>query len=169
MRADKNQRGVTLTELMVAVSIVMILAGTGMATFYSQLPHHQLKAAVREFMGDVWLARQQAATENRQYAVKFISPTAYQVVRGDRETLQQSQSFISILTRDYRGTDGGRSYVEFLVPLMAPVFRPDGTISSWDGGQGAFLSRGPDDVFFVNTHNEAKTVSVSRLGRIRVQ
>ena len=169
MHRIRNQKGLTLTELMIAVSIAVLLAGAGMVTFSGQLPSLQLKAAARDYVADVWRARQRAVNENRQYAVQFLSPTSYRIVRGDQEILRQSGTLVPILTRDFREGQAGRSHVQYLVPETAPVFRPDGMISRWDGGLGGFDAGAPDELLFTSTENRTKTVSISRLGRIKIQ
>jgi len=75
-----NQKGFTLTELMVAVSIVVILAAVGVGTFVSSLPRYHLNATARDLVSNMRMARQLAATQNATYSIQFLSTTTYSIL-----------------------------------------------------------------------------------------
>jgi len=76
----KNQKGFTMAELMIAVSIVIILAAVGVGTFYSSLPRYRLNAAARDLVSNMRMARQMAATQNSSYSIQFLSTTSYSIL-----------------------------------------------------------------------------------------
>lgn len=75
-----NQRGLTLPELMVVISIITILGAIGIGTFVNSMPHHHLNAAARDLVSDIRMARQKAATENVPYSIQFLSTTTYTIL-----------------------------------------------------------------------------------------
>lgn len=164
-----DQRGFTLTELMTVLAILTVLAGIGAGSFMSSLPRYRLNATARDLVSDMRLARQQAATENWQYAVRFTSTSSYEVVRGDQPQLQSSGSLISVISRSNEESGIGRREIHWSLPVRMPVFHPDGVISSWDSQSGTFQIALPDPVVLSNPGGEIKTVTLSRFGRIKIQ
>lgn len=75
-----DQRGLTLPELMITISIVMILSMIGVASFSSSLPLYHLKASARDLVSDMRMARQQAATQNVSNSLQFLTTTSYTVL-----------------------------------------------------------------------------------------
>lgn len=164
-----NQRGFTLTELMTALAILTVLAAIGAGSFMSALPHYRLNATARDLVSDMRLARQQAATENWQYAIRFTSASSYEVIRGDQPQLESSGSWISVIIRSNEEGGTGRRDIRFSLPVRMPVFHPDGLISSWGPGGGSYNTDLPDPVILNNPGGEIKTVTMSRFGRIKIQ
>jgi len=72
----RNQRGLTLIELMVVVAIIGILSGVATVSHLSHLPHKRLMGAVNEVMSDMRYARAQAAREGKHYMVCFYPGTS---------------------------------------------------------------------------------------------
>jgi prepilin-type N-terminal cleavage/methylation domain-containing protein len=75
-----DQKGLTLPELIITISIVMILSMIGVASFSSSLPLYRLKAIARDLVSDMRMARQQAATANVSYSIQFLTTTSYTVL-----------------------------------------------------------------------------------------
>ena len=164
-----NQRGLTLTEMMTVLAILTILATIGVGSFMSSLPRYRLNATARDLVSDMRLARQQAVTENRQYAVRFTSTSSYEVVRGDQPQLQSSGVLTPVIIRSNMESGAGRGEIRFSSPVRMPVFHPDGLISSWDSESGTFQTDLPDSVTLNNSNGLIKTVTLSRVGRIKIQ
>lgn len=82
----QKQAGFTLVELMVAVAIAAILAGTGAAYTLASLPYNRLKNAARVLYSQMQQARFSAIKENRQWQIVFPGGGAgagtYQIVSG---------------------------------------------------------------------------------------
>ncbi|HET6466297.1 MAG TPA: GspH/FimT family pseudopilin [Nitrospiria bacterium] len=79
-KALSNQKGFTLVELMVTVSIVIILAAVGVGTFFNSLPRYRLNAAARDLVSNMRMARQTAATQNTPYSIQFLTTTTYSIL-----------------------------------------------------------------------------------------
>jgi prepilin-type N-terminal cleavage/methylation domain-containing protein len=75
-----NQKGLTLTELIVTVSLITILAAVGVGTFFNSLPRYRLNAAARDLVSNMRTARQMAATQNISYSIQFLSTTTYSIL-----------------------------------------------------------------------------------------
>lgn len=164
-----NPKGMTLIELLTVLMILAVLFSIGAGTFGPRYSRYQLKTMARDLVSDMRLARQQAASENWQYAVRFISETSYEVVRGDQPLLQSSQSLIPVIVRNRKEDRGGRWDVDWIVPERAPVFQPDGVITSWKPDDGSYSTELPDPIVLTNSQQEEKTVTLSRFGRIKIE
>ncbi len=70
-----DQQGVTLTELVVALAIVMITAAIGIPMYVSNIPHQRLKAAGQDLITNLRLARGKAVATNQPYLVCFDTST----------------------------------------------------------------------------------------------
>jgi prepilin-type N-terminal cleavage/methylation domain-containing protein len=163
-----SQKGLTLTELMVAISIVAILAMVGVASFSNSLPRYRLNATARDLLSDMRMARQLAATENRQYAVQFLTTTSYKVVHGNQPLIQSSTSFPAYTGKDNVKANTG---VSWTMPAMMPLFQPNGLISRWDPSSNIVSAGAPDAIVLTNNAVpvDTKTVVIGTSGRIRIQ
>jgi len=158
-----GQKGLTLPEVMVVISIVALLALIGVSSFSGSLPLYRLKASARDLVSDMRLARQQAATENWQYAIKFLTPNTYDLVRGDNPLIQNSGAFVTV-----KSVTAGRD-VTWTMPAGMPLFQPNGLISRWDPLSNAVSAVAPDSIVMTDYNADTKTVVIGTSGRIRVE
>jgi prepilin-type N-terminal cleavage/methylation domain-containing protein len=159
-----DQNGLTLPELMIVIGIVAILGLIGVSSFSSTLPTYRLKATARDLVSDMRLARQQAATENRQYAIQFLTPTSYAIVRGaDHALLQSATSLVTAKT-----VTAARD-ISWAMPVAMPIFQPNGLIGSWDPSSNTVSAGAPDWVALTNPDADTKTIIIGASGRIRIQ
>lgn len=159
-----NQKGLTLAELMIVISVVAILSLIGISSFSSSLPQYRLKATARDLVADMRLARQQAATENWQYAIQFLTPTSYTIVRGaDQALLQSATSLVTVKT-----VTAARD-ISWTMPVGMPLFRPNGLISRWDPSSNTVTAVAPDPVVLTNPDADTKTVIIGASGHTRIQ
>ncbi len=79
MGLDRDQRGFTLVELMIAVVIIIIVAGIGVPSAMDYIPRLRLKAAARQVTSDLMTVRMQAVKERCDVTVKFLDSKRYEI------------------------------------------------------------------------------------------
>lgn len=159
-----DQDGLTLPELMIVIALVAILGLIGVTSFSNSLPGYRLKATARDLVSDMRSARQQAATENWQYAIKFLTPTSYAIVRGaDQAALQSATSLVTV-----KSVTAARD-ISWAMPVAMPLFYPNGLIGSWDPSSNTVSAVAPDSVALSNPDPDTKTIIIGTSGRIRIQ
>ena len=79
MYSIRNIKGLTITELMIVLAIVMITAGISIPMYISDIPRQRVKAAAQQMMTDLRLARARAVANNQAYLVCFGSDTTYKM------------------------------------------------------------------------------------------
>ena len=79
-----GQSGVTLTELMVVLAIIVIMAAIGTPYVISNLSKQRAKSAVRDVMTDMRLARSLAVSNNTPYFVCFTGSGSNQRYQIDQ-------------------------------------------------------------------------------------
>lgn len=70
-----NEKGVTLTELMVVLGIIAITAAIAIPMYISDLPRQRTKAAAQGLLSDLRLARGRAVANNQPYLICFNETT----------------------------------------------------------------------------------------------
>jgi prepilin-type N-terminal cleavage/methylation domain-containing protein len=161
-----DQKGLTLPELMITISIVMILSIIGVASFSDSLPRYRLNATSRDLLSDMRMARQQAATENRQYAIQFLSTTSYNVVHGDKPLIQSSVS-VNPPIKSVTAQTG----VSWTMPATMPLFDPNGLIGSWVPSSNTVSAAPPASIVLIDNKvpPDTKSIVIGTSGRIRIQ
>ena len=69
----KKQKGFSLIELMVAVSIIGILLAIAIPGFIKMAPRMKLKGAARDVVSDIQLAKTMALRDRKTYSIQFDS------------------------------------------------------------------------------------------------
>ena len=83
------QKGFTLTEFLVAIGIVIILASVGILTLRNIRPSLQLSGATRDLVTDLRYTQQLAVTEQVDHGVWFSTTTndhKYRIIRHEDST-----------------------------------------------------------------------------------
>lgn len=120
MKYRIDNRGFTLTELMVVVVIAGVMATIAIPSYISYLPHLRLNAATRDLISDLRLARQLAVSKNTPYTVDFVSSKRYQITGG---TTVKTVDLVNVdidddpLPSDFQFTPFGTITAQITVPL----------------------------------------------------
>lgn len=68
-----NERGFTVTELLVVIGIIAVLAAIAIPAFSTLVPNYHLKAAARTIYSDMQMARLQAIKQNTFVSLRFTT------------------------------------------------------------------------------------------------
>ena len=82
----KRQAGFTLTELMVTIAVIAVIATVGAVSFTKQLPLYRLKGDAGTIQRSFMTARTQATSSGLQFAIQFdldADPQEYILQRGN--------------------------------------------------------------------------------------
>lgn len=164
-----NKRGYTLTELMVTVAIIGIVAAIGVPSYLSYLPHLRLNGAARDLISDLRLARSLAVGQNQRYYISFDAANDWYEIRLSLTNLPVRPKV------DYRTAFGdpsqrrtGIDLLSILDKINTPV-----TIIEFDFNGRAVINKGGSDTNMPVTitikrsdGTESKTIKVERFGRI---
>lgn len=71
-----NQKGFSLIELIVVITIIAVVAGILIPVYSSMKPTIQINGAARQIQGDLMWAKMRAVSENNDYVVVFGSAGA---------------------------------------------------------------------------------------------
>jgi type IV fimbrial biogenesis protein FimT len=82
-RPGDPEAGFTLTELIVVIGIIGILAAIGIPSFMAWMPKLRLNGAARMVMGDLMAARMKAVSQNNEFKVFFINDHQYTILDDD--------------------------------------------------------------------------------------
>ena len=125
MRETNDNRGVTLVELIIAVTIVVILATVLNFTFQGWMGRYNVESQIRQIYGDMMEARVEALQRKRVYFVRFPTATSYEIYEDDNPGPDGNGTLETAADRRLAGFPKTVAY-----PLI------------WAGGNITFDSRG---------------------------
>ena len=155
-----SQRGHTLIELMVALSLVGILAVLAVQNLGSRISHYSLRHAGQQLAADLRTIRQKAITEGFSHKIRFMPDLLRYDLPGIAERSLPSQIRFGLNTNVPRLPDTGSipsdgiSFVENKV-----TFQPNGTIVGLGGT--VYLT---DD----SARHDTLAVTVNVTGRVKI-
>lgn len=149
--ALKGERGFSLVETIIVVSLIAIISGFSITTLNSFLPRFRLSSAAREVLTDLMNARMQAVSKKHKMLITFPSTYQYTIIedRDNNEALTSGEP-----SRTY---DLHSSFGDVIVASPSSIiFKPLGTAAA-----GAAIT--------VSSSAGTKTVLVSLGGRVKIQ
>ncbi len=155
-RRIKAQKGFSIVELIIVMTLAGILALLSYFGVQSILPGYRLNGAARMVRGDLYNAKMLATKRNLQYRVVFNagnkvnSSNDYELQRGTTSSgaFSLDQVELSRTFSDYPGVTLNSATAD-------PVFSPRGTASSVT-------------ITLENTEGKTKTITTSIAGRIKI-
>ena len=151
--ALKEERGFSLVETIIVVSLIAIISGFAITTLNSFLPRFRLSSAAREVLTDLMNARMQAVSKKHQMLITFPSLYQYTIIE-DKDNNGALTSGEPSRTYDMHSSFGD---VTVASSPSSIIFKPLGTAS------GATITI--TSVAGAGT----KTVLVSLGGRVKIQ
>jgi len=150
MNLPGNHRGFTLTELMIVVALMAILAAIAVPSIIAQMPKYRLNGAARQVLGDLVAARMQAVSQNNELKVFFLDNHRYMILDDDdndgtADTGEAAQTK-DIQTDYYDVTFNSNN---------DPIFQPNGTASNLA------------TITLSNTSG-SHSITISSAGRVRI-
>ncbi len=153
--ALNTNKGFSLTELMVVIAIIGIMAVVAVPAFNHYAVNANLKTAARDLVSDIVELKERAIAENRQYMIEFMPDS-------NQYTINQ-------------GTYGGGPYNVVQTRSLSNISK-DIRISNVVLGSGRsifFATRGfsspAGNITLTNSHNSTAVVRVTLSGRAYAQ
>ena len=146
-----KQSGFTLTEVLIVLGILSVLALLGGSWLSTQIPHYQLNGVVRQVRADLLAARMQAVSQGNEFRVVFEDKHQYDILDDDNNNGKADAGEL-VKTRSIEENYPGVT----VQSNRNPIFHPRGTASSLG------------TISVANSAGE-KTITVSMTGRVKVQ
>lgn len=150
MRIVCHQRGFTLIEMILGLSIFVLLAGLALPTYGGLVSRHRLNAATIQVMSDLMLARKRALSQQYSVQVLFDSTQRYRIWddRNDNNRINRqeidSKDIISFGARMQSNNN--------------PRFYPSGSVTNLP----TIKLRHPGV-----SHQKSRCITISIIGRIK--
>jgi prepilin-type N-terminal cleavage/methylation domain-containing protein len=128
-----GQKGFSLVEVLVVIAIIGIVTAIAMPNLQRYATNSRLKSAAREVMGDIFLCKERAISENRQYRMTFN-------VGGSAYTIEQPPGTV-IQTKDLTNFDRNIRIANAAFGGDASIdFQTRGTVDPNDNNGSAVLT-----------------------------
>lgn len=145
----QSQKGFSLIELIVIVTIIAVIIGIAIPVYVSMKPSIQLSGATRQIMSDLMWARMHAISENNEFKVSFIDSYKYEILddNNDNGKFDDGESKITRNIQDkYEGIT--------LSSNNNLIFHPRGNVA-------------PTATVTIANSSGTKSVSIALTGRVR--
>lgn len=146
---EKRERGFTLLELIITISIAVIIMAILAPQLQKMMIRNRLNGAARQVVNDLMSSRMNASSQNNRFRVIFLDNHRY-MIHDDDNNNNTIDTGEATLTKDINS-----SYHDVTFSATAnPIFYPRGT--SW----GTTIT--------VSNSVGSKSVSVSTAGRVKI-
>jgi type IV fimbrial biogenesis protein FimT len=163
-----RQRGFTLLELMVTVTVLGVLLGLAVPSFTAAMRNNRIVSQNNEFIGALNYARSEAI--RRSSTVSVCSSTNG---TSCSTTSSWGTGWISFVDEDADGTLNGSEVVMQVSPPVIAGFTLNGDTGLTDvrfGGNGILLTTSPTGNFLLQktgcTGLNARQISIAATGRV---
>jgi prepilin-type N-terminal cleavage/methylation domain-containing protein len=147
-----GQKGFSLVELLVTIGIIAVVAAIAIPQLQSYATNSRLKSAARDVMGDIFLCKERAISENRQYRITFN-------IGGNTYTIEQPPgTVIQTKTPTTFGNDIRITNAAFNGGGTSVTFLTRGTVSGLGG-----------NISLANDRGSAATIRINLTGRTSVE
>ncbi len=164
-----KQSGFSLTELMITISILAILATLSVPSFIQWRADAQLRYAARDVYSSFKKAKVEAVHRNDHCAIIFSSNSFTVFVDANQNLTQDvGEAVINMLNlADYPGvrldsSQGGGDGLTFASPDSGLAFAPNG----FPVNNTNTITSGT--VFLINNRNQKNNIDISPAGNIRM-
>ena len=147
-----NQKGFSLIELIVVITIIAIAVGIIIPVYSSMKPKLRLNGAARQMQGDLMRAKMQAVSQNNKFRIIYVDDHQYKILDDDDDSGVVNGNE-SIVTKDIQ-----TNYYDVTYSSGNPddlIFYPRGTAA------------GLTTITLTNPSGTS-TVSVSITGRVKI-
>ena len=171
----KDQLGFSLTELIVILSIIAILAAFAVPNMSTWADNYRLNSAARDLVANLQNAKLEAVKRRSQCTITFNQPVASYdyVVYVDADSdleYDTEQILMQIRLSDYKGVEfntakGGGDGLTF---PANDNFRPSVAFNTRGlpiNNAGGF---GSGSIYLKNSHNREKEIQISAAGSIKI-
>ncbi|GAA6184186.1 MULTISPECIES: GspH/FimT family pseudopilin [Alteromonadaceae] len=155
-------RGLTILEVMVALTIIALLAAIGGPSIIQTLRHQQLKASLQTSYFLLQQAKSTAITQNKNITVQFKNGDNWCIALSDTGPCNcQVKSLCSVDNIEYRVSAEDYPHI-----LFSKITMGKDQAIIFDGVRGTAIGNAGSGVFSNGT--EAAKLIVSNLGRVRI-
>ena len=154
-----KESGFTMTEVLIVIAIIGILAMAAIPGFSAWLPSYRLKSASQDLLSNFQLAKLTAVKQNKYCAVRFTA--GQYTVFVDKDKNRQYDTGESVLT-----TRRWEDYKDVPAADVNPVFS-DGQDNLCFRSNGLPINNGT--VTLKNTKGKTLSVVVSIAGNVKIQ
>lgn len=147
-----NQKGYSLIEIIIVITIFSTLAGITISAYISMKPSLRLSGTTRQIIGDLMWARMQSISQNNEFKIFFLPDNHRYTILDDDNNNGNIDENESTVIKDIHD----KYYDVTFSSTNNPIFHPRGNASNLP------------TIILVNSSG-TKTVSVAMTGHVRIE